>query len=90
MSTSLAPGSPYATFMYANSFTRFCGVGTAPGTGGACPGGAASLYTSATWHDHALWAAAWVYQATRNASTIGEAQAIQQAFLQTEGNLGLL
>jgi len=90
VATSLASGNPYRIYTYANSATLFCGVGTAPGTGGSCPGDAASLYPSTTYHDHALWASAWVYQATGNASTIGEAQAFQESFLQTEGNAGLL
>jgi len=90
LSTSLRSGNPYRIYTYAGSATRFCGVGTAPGIGSSCPGGAASLYPSVTFHDHALWASAWVYQATGNVSVIGQAQTFQQSFLQTEGNAGLL
>jgi hypothetical protein len=90
VSTSVASGNPYRIYTYASSAIKFCGVGTAPGIAQSCPGDAASLYPAVTYHDQALWASAWVYQATGTPSAIGDAQTFQQSFLNTEGNAGLL
>ena len=81
--------SSYRDYRYAQSNTKFCGVGNAAAAGSSCSGDAAFIYSALTYHDFVLWAAAWNYKATSNTSVLIEAEALQQAYLQTEGVAGL-
>ena len=54
----------------------------------ACVGDASSLYNAITYHDFALWAAAWNFKATGNNSLLVDTEALQQSYLQTEAVAG--
>lgn len=85
-SSSLAQGT-YVTFKYATPAARFCGNGTEPKAVATCDGDASKLYTAQTYHDFALWAAAWNYKATGNSTVLLEAGSFLTAYLQTEAGL---
>ena len=86
-SASLAAGSSFQSFQYAKPAIRFCGVGGSASA--ACTGEVSAFYDALTYHDFVLWAAAWNYKATGNVSLLADADALQQAYLQTEAVAGL-
>ena len=78
-----------ASYNYATATSRLCGVGAQAASAANCSGDGSALYTAVTYNDFLLWAAAWGYRATGNASLLLDAQAWQQNYIQGELAAGL-
>ena len=87
--TAASASASQTSYNYATATSRLCGVGAQAAGAANCSGDGSALYTAVTYNDFLLWAAAWGYRATSNASLLADAQAWQQQYIQVEMAAGL-